>query len=270
MYTWAAITWYYTKRTLGVFILVFIVIPLVVVHTLLLLPWTLYYQSANWSMRSADMPPVQVYLDQFEMLFPDLFRHVRVAHDIARAEDVGRPRKIEYWPSAPGQSGAEKMSKFSLAAELFSRLEAAGWKRRVLWTFLRSRVERSGRVNPQQKDAFVVVMEKMCHYQFRHKARAPIEWFYDYISWGGNFKDENRPMPLGMQIVQVEADSLDWLLKPDAFLIPGNRRVRRRLRTLTDFKLWGKVTKDTDLESGIAGYWQIIDLREGGRKPWES
>jgi hypothetical protein len=49
---------------------VYAVLALLVV--LITSPYTLFYFSANWSMRKTRMPPVQLYLDYFQYLYPDL------------------------------------------------------------------------------------------------------------------------------------------------------------------------------------------------------
>ena len=53
---------------------------LVLIVILVSSPYTLFYFSSNWSMREKHMPPVQLYLDSFQYLYPDLTHAVAAAH----------------------------------------------------------------------------------------------------------------------------------------------------------------------------------------------
>lgn len=235
------------------------------------LPYTLYFFSANWGMRPVDMPPVQVYLDHFETLYPELFAFFKATHQTVRAGNMGRPSWIGSWPSKRKTTvhhltwvtAKNATWIFSQAAGLFGMLETAGWERRILWTFLRYKVEQSGRVNQQQKEAFTAVMEKMCSHHLWHELRVSFHKFLHYVGiWvDKTFQDQNRLMPLGIQTVLVEANSMNWLLRPGTFLVPNDPDVQMRLRFLSEFKMWGRVVEDADLENGIACYWQLVDLR---------
>jgi hypothetical protein len=69
----------------------------------------------------------------------------------------------------------------------------------------------------------------------------------------------NRSWPMGMPVVRATRDSLEWILRKGAFVVPHDNQ---HLRLLTLFKMWGKYKKEADLENGQGDYWQIIDLRK--------
>jgi hypothetical protein len=105
-------------------------------------------------MSEADMPIVTLYLKHFESLYPELIASVAAAHEIAlKKPSFGskKPPGINFWPRNTDVVvlplvfviSVKKQWTFLQSAGLFGRLEAAGWDRRVLWTFLRDKVERS-------------------------------------------------------------------------------------------------------------------------------
>lgn len=160
---------------------------------------------------------------------------------------------------------------FSQAAGLFGRLEATRiWDRRILWEFLRDKVEHAGLVNVEQKERFGVVMEKMCTHQVSNLIfRTCSTILQTALSWpGSNGKsgELDRNMPMGMPIVLVGKDSMEWILRRGAFLVP-TPAIQADLRSLKKFKLWGEFKKDEDLENGLGDYWQVIDMRV--THPWE-
>jgi len=57
--------------------------------------------------------------------------------------------------------------QYSQITGLFITLEIAGWSRRTLLTFLRDEVEQRSSVRPEEKEAFAVVMEKLCTHNFK-------------------------------------------------------------------------------------------------------
>jgi hypothetical protein len=67
-----------------------------------------------------------------------------------------------------------------------------------------------------------------------------------------------------MPVVRATRDSLEWILRKGAFVVPQDNQ---HLRLLTLFKMWGKYKKEADLENGLGDYWQIIDLRK--TRPWQ-
>jgi hypothetical protein len=123
-------------------------------------------------MLDKEKPPVELYLDRFEALYRDLMSFV------PSSSTGGHALSVEFWPfkltkepfPLPGPDVmtmtiiGDKDYAFSKAAMVFGRLEDAGWSRRVLYEFLRDKVERSEcALTVQQKADFALAMEKMCN-----------------------------------------------------------------------------------------------------------
>ena len=268
------IVWWVIENLLVIFVFLPLWLVLVLVLLILTLPYTLYYPSSNFSMMSADMPPVQLYLNHFESLYPELIASVAAAHRLKRK---GRPPGIKFWPRKTDRYFLPMVFvtitsthwTFSQSAGLFARLEATQiWDRRVLWAFLRDKVEQAGLVNEAEKAAFAAVMEKMCSHRLRD-ALAKLAVLTGLNGTKGKPNERNRSMPMGMPVVPVGNDSMEWILQKGAFLVP-NETVQPRLSSLHQlirFNMWGGFKKDADLENGLGGYWQIFDMRK--TYPWE-
>jgi hypothetical protein len=56
-----------------------LIFPFALALLILLSPHAIYYYSANFSMVGRDMPIVQLYLDHFESLYPELIAFVAAA-----------------------------------------------------------------------------------------------------------------------------------------------------------------------------------------------
>lgn len=71
---------------------------------------------------------------------------------------------------------------------------------------------------------------------------------------------EERLSSVGLPIVHVRDDSLDWLLQPGVPLVP-NDKTRGSMQCLTTFApIWEPLPKGEDLEkSTLSGRWQITD-----------
>jgi hypothetical protein len=254
-------------------ILIIILLPLAIILLILTSPYTLYYYSPNWGMRKRDMPPVQLYVDHFERLHPELIRSVAEAHKFTTK---GKPPGIKFWPVRDYEhvvipiplvaTYSHKKWTFSQAAGLFGRLEASGVADRlVLWTFLRDEVERAGLVNEAQKEAFTKVMTTMCTHRLKDLI---LKMKRSGKSSSGHSKESaappERPIPIGMEVVLVGKDSMEWILHKGALLVPAKGVP---VSKLTKFKMWGWVRKDVDVEKGLGNYWQVFDTRKGF--PWE-
>jgi hypothetical protein len=246
---------------------IIVLIPIYLLVQLLGLPYTIYYYSPNWGLSESDMPAVQLYIDHFQSLYPDLISSVAEAHKLAGRIDKQKLRAIDFWPHGKSLEirpsllpvNVDKQWTFSQATGLLCRLETVGWRRVVVWAFLRDTVEQSGRVSQEQKERFATVMEKMCNHDLKagffsicNKA-LPSSW--------QRLRGGDRDMPMGIPVVQVREDSLQWLLQKGTFLVAENSRAKQRMRALSRFQLWGKVSKDVDLVEGLGGKWQLLDLR---------
>jgi hypothetical protein len=268
---------YFILWILGNILFLIIIVPplaiLGIIIIILTLPYTLYYYSPNWGMRKRHMPPVQLYLDHFERLHPELISSVAEAHKFTRK---GKPPGIKFWPVKNYEhvvipipfvaTYSSKKWTFSQAAGLFGRLEASGVADRpVLWTFLRDEVERAGLVNETEKEAFMKVMTMMCTHRLKDLI---LKLKRSGKGSSGHSKEPAGPpernMPMGMEVVLVEKDSVEWILHEGAFLVPVKGVP---VGKLTQFKMWGRVAKDVDVEKGLGNYWQVFDTRKG--YPWE-
>ena len=139
-------------------------------------------------------------------------------------------------------------------------MEGAGWPRSVLLAFIRDKVEQSGVVPKEEKEAFAKVMHKMCTHDLLPRlsrlGRVLTANCFDWTS--SRLKEWDHNVPLGMRTVQVRLDSVDWLFERGAFLVPTDYRTLRMMRQLARFPMWGKVKTVDDLERGIEGYWQLM------------
>lgn len=143
--------------------------------------------------------------------------------------------------------------------------------RKVLWAFLRDKVEEAGLVNDDEIRAFAAVMEKMCSHQTRDIIerfmpwRKPSSTVLKKAKKPEEVEEQKRTLPEGMPIVEATRESVDWILQKGAVVLPSETF---HLYGLHLFEMWGAFLKDADLEKGVGDYWQIIDLRKP-LKPWE-
>lgn len=163
-FIYKALWWILVVLSRGIFVLFYIC------YAFLTAPYTLLYYSSNISMRSKHFPPVELYLAHFERLYPNLMEYVAASFKLTKGQDQ---YAISSWPHDTSRSvvplGLVTLSHtewtFTRAAGLFSHLEAAGWKREVIWTFLRDTVERANLVTQEEKDAFAKVLKIMTTHQ---------------------------------------------------------------------------------------------------------
>ncbi|KAJ5604478.1 hypothetical protein N7510_009632 [Penicillium lagena] len=263
----------------GIFILIFyflIIVPILLVVEVLVfpftLPYTLYHFSSNWSLTSSDEAPVALYLKHFERIHPDLIRYVGAAHETKSSRRP--PRHIKFWPRQSRHfflpipciaTITYREWTFSHAAGLFATLENVGWDRKLLWTFLRDQVEGAGLVTDAEKDAFAKVMQKMNSHRYTGLIVAL------WRSWikSRNVEKVSQNLQrrvneatdkfgyLGLPIVTVTGDSMNWILQRSAILVLGGVSARPIGRLVLFQPVWKSATKDMDLEEG-QGFWQLI------------
>jgi hypothetical protein len=275
MSKWLSVPCFIAWTLFNMLLLIFVAAPLAVlvfIITIVGLPYTLHYYSSNWGMNKKYMPPVQLYLDHFESLHPELIASVAEAHKLT----TGEPPGIRFWPVHDYDRVFIQIPfvatytirewTFSQAAGLFGRLEASGVAdRRALWKFLRDEVERAGLVNETEKEAFMEVMTVMNSHRLETLI---LKLNCDGKRSAGHTRESAAPpgrrVPVGMDVVLVGKDSVEWILRRGAFLVPEKSVLMGRL---AEFKLWGEVRKDADVEKGLGSHWQVFDSRQG--YPWE-
>jgi hypothetical protein len=136
-----------------------------IIVVIVTLPYTLFYYPPNFGIRRKDMVPVQLYLDNFQRLHPQLISAVSATYRSLQQSGsriAAKPSNLQFWPSITETFIIQEWS-CSATTALFANLESAGWSRQVLWAFLRDQVEREpGLVSETQKADFARVMENMC------------------------------------------------------------------------------------------------------------
>ncbi|KAK5657902.1 hypothetical protein OQA88_2451 [Cercophora sp. LCS_1] len=230
-------------------LIIFIVIGLP--YVFLTLPYTLFYFSSNWPMRRRHDPPVEAYLHCFEQLHPDLMAYVIAANGGPDSENAPMPTTIN-----------EERTPFSHTASLSARLGDVGWKRRLLWTFLRDNVEQPGLPTPEERAAFAKSMKVMNS----HNILNP--------QWGSRslldyFRRKSRDEEKG-KLAEHEAETViearyAHLGRPVERLRHGSTRISPQ-RLPAHEPAWRGSKKDSDLEEGFDDCWQIADARDG--YPW--
>jgi hypothetical protein len=90
LYTVWLVTWPFSMLSYWIILTIVAIIALI-----LPLPYTLAHRSANFGMLKRDMPPVQLYLDQFEKLHPELMSSIREAYETASEDENKRRKKTE-------------------------------------------------------------------------------------------------------------------------------------------------------------------------------
>jgi hypothetical protein len=230
-------------------------------------PYTLYYYTANRSLLKRDMPAIQVYLNHFQRLYPELTSALAAAKFRLPALTIAQPRATLFWPSerSSGDVAGMRVRQYNLteAAVLFVQLEYAGWSRRMLLTFLRDKVEQGvGReITREEREAFGRVMKKLCDHdltswlmsKFSDAVSFFESWTYPRLK---NWEEvDGVPRP----IVRMDYDSVEWVLRGGAFVVPGSIRVRMMMKLTTkNFPLWQVVRNAVDLETGLGDYWQMM------------
>ena len=253
-------------------------------YILITLPYTLVFFSSNWSMRSKHGPAVETYLHYFEQLHPDLMAYVVAAHDCRSGSGGGAmPNMIKYWPHKTKRTFipliivniTEERTTFAHAAGLFARLEEVGFPRKLVWEFLRDDVEQSGLPSPEERAAFAKSMKVMNSHNIISPQWGPASIFQVIRRrLSGNPEKlrekqaeaeraaEAKYAFLGREMVHVRGDSLDWLLRRGALLLPTTE-TRHTVQRLAWFvPVWVGFKKDADLEKGVGECWQLADARD--------
>jgi hypothetical protein len=242
---------------------------------LLALPYTLKYFSSNWSLLSFETQPAELYLHHFERLHPELIEHVRAAY--AARTNKRPPRKLKFWPRETSQIilplvVAIREWKFSCAAGLFALLEDCGWDRTLLWTFLRNQVENAGLVSAEEKMAFARVMDVACSNRFKGIRPAWVRSLQLLRNWMGETDRSSKKQrvkieklkekfdPLGVPVIAVSGDRIDWLLQRNVVLIL-DQTIRDASYKMKYFQpIWINVTNSQDPEKVSKSYWQQVSL----------
>lgn len=262
----------YVLKVIAIILLIPVLIVVLLVYILITLPYTLFYFSSNWSMRHKYHSAVETYLSYFEHLHPNLIAYVSACHT-ALAETNHEPAGVRQWPHRTKRmficipfigSLTETTYHFSNAAGLFAKMEASGWRRQLLWTFLRDQVEQTGWPTTEQRNAFAQAMQVMNS----HNILDPTvirQWFTGDDNGADAEKErraEERLAGVGLPIVHVRDDSLDWLLQPGVLLVPNDKTRAMMIKLSTYAPIWGPLPKQPDLEKGpLDGRWQVVDTR---------
>jgi hypothetical protein len=231
------------------------------------LPYTFYHFPPNWGIQKRDMPPVQLYLDHFYRLYPDLI--VGLHGNFERLQLlIGKeplvPQSIAYWPHKyHSNTGSTEFTA------LFPVLEDAGWPRRVVWTFLRDEVEKNTvelELTNTQKGEFARVMQKMTS----HNISGYVAMLSHKIV-GARMNKQARevfnlePLTDLHTVIPVSLNSLDWVLRRGCVVTPNPADVWEsfeRLSRLSKFSaIWVWVGKERTLEEAMGRHWQILDMR---------
>ncbi len=255
------------------------------VLALITAPYHLFYFSSNWSMQPKHHAPVELYLQCFVQLHPDLQEYISHAECIMNSEPAG----ISGWPHKTKRKSyfacfctiTETTCTFPAGANFFGMLEAAGWDRKLVWAFLRDQVEQSGMVGEEGKAAFASVMEMMNSHRVIHAVAQLFE--STFFTWCGLVEKprssddpvrlqrerdaEKRLSNLPAELCHARQDSLDWVLRRGVLLVP-DYNTRRRLQFMTKFSpVWGKISTLQDAEKGgPQSCWQFVD--EQRIYPW--
>jgi hypothetical protein len=232
-------------------------------------PLLLIFPSANVEIDHKDADAIQKYLDYFELVNAKLVACLTDAHSRVAKDNSVPPRPIRFWPTKKNtnaEQGKAKMGdySFSQSCGLFWRLEAAGWKRKLLLTFLRERVEESVTVPEAEKEAFSKAMKNVLRGEFVMPVWRLTDINGGYIPYFLMAVVIRRPTKWetkeGRVLVEVSLDSVDWVLSDGALLQSKDLRTWNALNNLRSLPLWEVVTTAEDMEKGIGSYkWQFLE-----------
>lgn len=63
---------------------------------------------------------------------------------------------------------------------------------------------------------------------------------------------------MGMRIIRVDLNSVDWILERGAFLVASDLHTLERMKDLAAFPMWRRISGVQDLETGSSNYWQTM------------
>jgi hypothetical protein len=116
-------------------------------------------------------------------------------------------------------------------------------------------------VTQEEKDAFAKVMQKMNSHRLLTKFEdAVVKLFSGKGVADGQAQNQQQQLEgvvadryahLGLPVEHVRENSLNWILKSRALLVPDGK-TRPRMRRLAQFTpVWGGVQRDRDLEKEL-------------------
>ncbi|KAK4223056.1 hypothetical protein QBC38DRAFT_488498 [Podospora fimiseda] len=269
---------YQTFYIIYAILIALLALLLMLFFIILTAPYTLFYFSSNWSIRSKHHPAVEVYLNHFERLHPNLIAWIAAGHESV-VDQNQRPGGVGGWPHKTNRfciplcvvTITHESWSFKQSAGLLGKLEAAGWPRRVVWRFLKDEVEKAGLVTPEEQEAFDKVMGIMNSNQI-----ISTQVLGRVVCWALFHKRSEEDDPgsvrhqmqqqlagkyvsmTGVPIIPVTKDSISWILQGGAVLVPTKGMKGAMGQLAQALPIWVNITKEKDLEKGIKNCWQVI------------
>lgn len=243
---------------------------------ILTIPYTFYFWSSNFGTRTRDMPILQLYLDHFETLHPELAAALERAFDACGPNQrlllvfaSSWPHSLVGYDSIDVEKGADiKYTtmdgyRFSLASGFFMLLEDAGFARQTLMEFLMHDVESNVKVDEKERADYRRVMHKLCSHCTSHLLGSLLPFGVSrYMTNGEGFLTPAKSA-LGFRPYLMRTDrKMDWVLQQGAVLVPMDGNTYWKAKELARFGLWKAVMDDADLAGAThEAYWQLVDLR---------
>ena len=252
-------------------------IPMVVcmlIVMILTIPYTFYFWSSNFGIRKRDMPFVQLYLDHFETLHPELASALERAFDACeptegRVSASSWPHSLVGYNRIDVEKGADAKYttrngyRFTLASGLFIQLEDAGFARQNLMEFLMHDVESNVKVDEKERAEYRRVLYKLCSHRTSDLLDILLPFGVSkYMTNGEGFLTPGKSA-LGFTPYLMRNDRrMDWVLQQGAVLVPMDDDAYKKAEKLAQFGLWKAVRDDVALASASQeAYWQLVDLR---------
>jgi hypothetical protein len=227
------------------------------------------FLQANVGLSSSNFPAIELYLDYFQNLHPELMERLTAMHAHrrrARTPEFGHP--VRFWParSEPNasKSGPPELT-FGLVAGLFIDLELAGFPRQVLYDYLQAEVESKVEVAPEDRKRFRKARNKACNYRVLGWLKHGLD---EWTNWTTGYLPAEK-VPSETKVIEVRDASLDWLVdasKP--LLVPMDRLSCLLLDKLVEeCPIWKRVKSAEDLHAASeeADCWQLVDQRVVGQ-----
>ena len=242
---------------------------------ILTIPYSFYFWSCNLGIRTRDMPSVQLYLDHFETLHPDLATALERAFDACEPA-AQRQVSASSWPHTREgynrldvEKGADTKyttrngCRFTLASGLFIQLEEAGFARQTLMELLMHDVESNVKVDENERAEYRRVMYKLCAHRTRDVLDILIRFGVSRYMTNGEGLLTPGKSATGITPYLMRNDRrMDWVLQQGAVLVPMDGDTYKKAEKLAKFGLWKAVRDDADLyHAAQDGCWQLVDLR---------